>query len=46
MHREPEGLVLHASCGTGDENIMSTCREACNNLPYDMITELAENRQI
>ena len=27
MHREPE---VHAFCGTGDENIMPTCREAGN----------------
>ena len=25
-----EGLEVHAFCGTGDENIMPTCREAGN----------------
>ena len=30
MHREPEGLEVHAFCGTGDENFMPTCREAGN----------------
>ena len=30
MHREPEGLEVHAFCGTGDENVMPTCREAGN----------------
>ena len=30
MHREPEGLEVRAFCGTGDENIMPTCREAGN----------------
>ena len=24
------GLSVHAFCGTGDENIMPTCREAGN----------------
>ena len=27
---ESEGLEVHAFCGTGDENIMPTCREAGN----------------
>ena len=30
MHREPEGLEVHAFCETGDENIMPTCRSAGN----------------
>ena len=30
MHRESEGLEVHAFCGTGDENTMPTCREASN----------------
>ena len=30
MHREPEGLEVHAFCGTGDENIIPTCRSAGN----------------
>ena len=30
MHRETFGLSVHAFCGTGDENIILTCREAGN----------------
>ena len=30
MHLEPFGLSVHAFCGTGDENIISTCRSAGN----------------
>ena len=30
MHLEPFGLSVHAFCGTGDENIIPTCREAGN----------------
>ena len=30
MHRETFGLSVHAFCGTGDENIIPTCREASN----------------
>ena len=30
MYREPEGLEVHAFGGTGQENIMPTCREAGN----------------
>ena len=26
MHLEPFGLSVHAFCGTGDENIIPTCR--------------------
>ena len=28
MHLEPFGLSVHAFCGTGDENIIPTCRSA------------------
>ena len=30
MHLEPFGLSVHAFCGTGDENIIPTCRSAGN----------------
>ena len=30
MHLEPFGLSVHAFCGTGDENIITTCRSAGN----------------
>ena len=30
MHLEPFGLSVHVFCGTGDENIIPTCREAGN----------------
>ena len=30
MHLEPFGLSVHAYCGTGDENIIPTCRSAGN----------------
>ena len=37
MHLEPFGLSVHAFCGTGDENIIPTCRSAGNYyIPYIM----------
>ena len=43
MHLEPFGLSVHAFCGTGDENIIPTCRSAGNyylpnteNLGFDI----------
>ena len=30
MHLEPYGLSVHAFCGTGDENMIPTCRSAGN----------------
>ena len=30
MQLEPFGLSVHAFCGTGDENIIPTCRSAGN----------------
>ena len=30
IHLEPFGLSVHAFCGTGDENIIPTCRSAGN----------------
>ena len=36
MHLEPFGLSVHAFCGTGDENIIPTCRSAGN---YYLLSE-------
>ena len=39
MHLEPFGLSVHAFCGTGDENIIPTCRSAGNYYkPYGATT--------
>ena len=42
MHLEPFGLSVHAFCGTGDENIIPTCRSAGNYyLPYDFYVKIS-----
>ena len=40
MHREPEVLEVHAFCGTGDENIMPTSREAGARFTKLFMTEV------
>ena len=40
MHLEPFGLSVHAFCGTGDENIIPTCRSAGNYYSQDSMLAL------
>ena len=43
MHLEPFGLSVHAFCGTGDENIIPTCRSAGN---YNLHTNMTITNRI
>ena len=46
MHREPEGLEMHAFCGTGDENIMPTCRVAGITCPTKIMHREPEGLEV